>query len=579
MERIRIYRAALALDNFTVGELAAHCGANVNTVRSLLTTRDRGLFEIVGHKHHDGRGRPAQRFRLRDREAVQALLRAQQRLLSDDQDLIDRAAAPLSLPSVEASSAAPVDDLLLTLGWAESQMLRVTGRKPAEVDELIDLAEEAADEILAARAELLDDGTLTRARLIKLYGRLLRLESRRASVDNTDSSEKMILLLSDGFPNQDESGNVTLPHHFSRRTHWNWSATDDDERDRRRSVALTVLMACPTAAPAASGLLTAPGIYPTALPDLAWTYKPSCAERMYTWVGSQGKHRPELSLLLSDWNEGCDFAEDAVATSSSLLNRIIDGECGGAESLRLIEAAAEPQLDGVGGNPELVVGALRAADSSLRAVGLGARLGAADALNLRLRSQTLIARACYRLPGCERSALAQSYATLTSLEEASDRAGVVRAIRGSNSNVIAESAVSALAILAATLRRANLQPMVRARLVGTCREYLRAYALQSPDPIIYPRTAALAAQGLYLFSEEGKPADRALIQALYELDVAARPQHARGQIARALRDYAYARSMGDRKATEHCAMAALHDLAEVPLPRHQRAMAEAYLLA
>jgi RNA polymerase sigma factor (sigma-70 family) len=83
MENLRIYQSAVALDSFTIVELAVHCGANVNTVRSLLTNRSRDLFEVVGYQPRRGRGRRPQLFRVRDREAMQGILRAQQAPLSD----------------------------------------------------------------------------------------------------------------------------------------------------------------------------------------------------------------------------------------------------------------------------------------------------------------------------------------------------------------------------------------------------------------------------------------------------------------------------------------------------------------
>jgi DNA-binding CsgD family transcriptional regulator len=173
MERIRIYRAALALDNFTVGELAAHCRVNANTVRSLVTSRARDYFEVVGHQPHEGPGRPAQRFRLRDREAVQRILRDHRRALSDDQDLTARAGEPRSLPTVEAPDLSPANDLLLTLRWAETQILRAADRPPDQARELVKMAEQAADDVLAAASGLLDEDAMTRVRLLQAFATLL----------------------------------------------------------------------------------------------------------------------------------------------------------------------------------------------------------------------------------------------------------------------------------------------------------------------------------------------------------------------------------------------------------------------
>jgi hypothetical protein len=181
MTRTRIYRAALALDNFTIGELAAHCGANTNTVRNLITTRDRQLFGVVGTQHLEGRGRPARLYRLQNREAVQEVLREQQRALTDDPELIERAAQPLPLPAVHVSDLSPVEDLLVTLSWAETQIPRAAEQEPEEQRVLAEMLEQAADEVLAAPEGLLDTDALDRARLVQAFASLLKTRAGRAS--------------------------------------------------------------------------------------------------------------------------------------------------------------------------------------------------------------------------------------------------------------------------------------------------------------------------------------------------------------------------------------------------------------
>lgn len=107
MENLRIYQSAVALDSFTIVELAAHCGANVNTVRSLVTNRSRDLFEVVGHQPRQGRGRRPQLFRVRNRETMQELLRARQAPLSDGpgRDLTQRGATASGVADVAQGSA------------------------------------------------------------------------------------------------------------------------------------------------------------------------------------------------------------------------------------------------------------------------------------------------------------------------------------------------------------------------------------------------------------------------------------------------------------------------------------------
>jgi hypothetical protein len=181
MERTRIYRAALALDNFTIGELAAHSGANTNTVRNLVTARSRGrpLFEVVGAQQPEGRGRPALRYRLHARDAVQDLLREQQRALTDDPKLIEQAAQPLALPKVHVPQRSAAEDLLLTLSWAESQIPRASAEDDEGQQVLAEMLQQAAEEILTAPEGMLDEEALDRARLVEAFARLLRSRMRR----------------------------------------------------------------------------------------------------------------------------------------------------------------------------------------------------------------------------------------------------------------------------------------------------------------------------------------------------------------------------------------------------------------
>jgi RNA polymerase sigma factor (sigma-70 family) len=127
MENLRIYRSALALDSFTIGELATHCGANVNTVRSLLTNRSRDLFEVVGHQPRQGRGRRSQLFRVRNRETMQELLRARQAPLRDGpgtdltsrsataSGVVDRVRGPAERPVSVDATIAPIKAAVASL--------------------------------------------------------------------------------------------------------------------------------------------------------------------------------------------------------------------------------------------------------------------------------------------------------------------------------------------------------------------------------------------------------------------------------------------------------------------------------
>lgn len=112
MEQLRVYRCALALGSFTITELADYSGVNRNTVRSLVTSRRRADFEVVGKEQPSGRGRPPQMFRLRDHDAVEAWL---QQWLSAIQGVADPVAGSTALGRTELPDS---DDLWSSDGSA-----------------------------------------------------------------------------------------------------------------------------------------------------------------------------------------------------------------------------------------------------------------------------------------------------------------------------------------------------------------------------------------------------------------------------------------------------------------------------
>ncbi|MDQ5820445.1 MAG: hypothetical protein M3540_03290 [Actinomycetota bacterium] len=83
LERLRILAAAVALDRFTVAELAAFAGANENTTRSALQREPGLVAEVAGEERRGGRGRPTKLFEVMDRERVLAEVRGLERLVGD----------------------------------------------------------------------------------------------------------------------------------------------------------------------------------------------------------------------------------------------------------------------------------------------------------------------------------------------------------------------------------------------------------------------------------------------------------------------------------------------------------------
>jgi hypothetical protein len=194
------------------------------------------------------------------------------------------------------------------------------------------------------------------------------------------------------------------------------------------------------------------------------------------------------------------------------------------------------------------------------------------ALRLKWRSElTLLrARALHRA-GEPRRALSMGLANVTWLESvAGGTDGLLSALASARPVAVAEYGVAAIATLMATIRDAPLPLTSRRALVGQCRAYARAHT--AADAVTYPRTAAFAAQALYLLAGERERSDAALITRLYELDVRHRPTDARAQATRPLRDLAYARYRRDDNAAQMHFHEAVESLRSFGLPRHQRVL-------
>jgi hypothetical protein len=98
------------------------------------------------------------------------MLREHQRALGED--LTIDVAEPMELPTTEVQNGASDDDLLLTLGWAESQILRAVDKGGPDASALVKMADEAVGEVSAASANLNDDA-LRRVQLVQAVARLV----------------------------------------------------------------------------------------------------------------------------------------------------------------------------------------------------------------------------------------------------------------------------------------------------------------------------------------------------------------------------------------------------------------------
>jgi len=274
--------------------------------------------------------------------------------------------------------------------------------------------------------------------------------------------------------------------------------------------------------------------------------------------------------LSSDYYEGGDV-QGAVAKATHYMNDVIQQITNPVSQLDYFECAADTLFDGPGGNAGLVVSAIRASEPAFRAAEPQART-TERRLELRMRPLLLGSRAFHVAGDNPHAALRQAYTALCLLEQAAEVEGLLDALASPRPNAVAEHAVATAAILSATTKRKRFgDPDSRRRLVNICRALFGAYALHGRDPVLYPRTAAFAAQFMYLMIEEG---DRPLVEAARSLDIIARPTHTRGQATVDLREHAYARYRGDIAAARAHGVAAIARLERFPLPRHLRVVTE-----
>ena len=178
MERLRILAAAVALGEFTAGQLAAYSGASENTVRSVLR-REARLFRATDSPADsppdppagpEGRpnGRPPRRIRVVDRDAVVREISVLER------EITELARAELSgVPPARDEVADRVAALTVALNsvgraWAAADAgVRHTVCETA-LNTLRDIKPAAGDEQLAKRAAAV--GTLARLTLAESAG-------------------------------------------------------------------------------------------------------------------------------------------------------------------------------------------------------------------------------------------------------------------------------------------------------------------------------------------------------------------------------------------------------------------------
>lgn len=271
--------------------------------------------------------------------------------------------------------------------------------------------------------------------------------------------------------------------------------------------------------------------------------------------------------LHADWFDRRDPCR-ALADGTAFLQALSDGAVNGVEHLDYLAEAVEPVWDSREGDPMLALRAITSVERALVNAERSSASAGTSRLLLRGRYSVLRARAEYRAVRY-RTALDWVLAAITWLENevGGGTDGLVEVLRRSG-NEAAELLVGVLGIYPAVVRRVSLEPAARSCLDELGLRLVETYVRQRSAPI-YPRTAALASQWFYRLIERGNPDDDELIDALYELDVATRPNNARGQSTIPLREFEYATWQGRHADAERYRVEARESLDRFGLRRHE----------
>jgi len=288
----------------------------------------------------------------------------------------------------------------------------------------------------------------------------------------------------------------------------------------------------------------------------------------------------DLDRVSADWFENQD-AHRAVADAKAELVRLRKVGDRPERALVSLEAVIEPACDGPGGDPRLAHDVAVAAEGAFRDAEQDAGSRTLEQIELRSRSQLVIARAGYRA-GFEKQAFVRSLALLTWVAWfVEGRNALLAALRSSLPNGTAAAAIRALGIYPAALRRSGYRRSKQAHFLVLARPFVEAYLHskgQGGAPVIYDRTHALASQWLYALLDVWP--DDPLVPRLIELELMSRPDNARGQATEPLRDFELARRAGDIRERERQRVEAKARLEAFPLERHlQMVERQRYLAA
>ena len=176
MKRIRILAAAAALREFTIAELSAYSGANVNTVRSIVN-REKERFEEVGEREDQAMGRPAKRYRVRNVEDIRTELEQLEAEVDD-----------VEVAAIEGEAESE-EDRLAAVVVAEDALLR--SLRSDHLEERQVLAETAQRSALQGLGDLetaamVEESLIRRAKGIGGVARLAASDAGGGSLDEAD---------------------------------------------------------------------------------------------------------------------------------------------------------------------------------------------------------------------------------------------------------------------------------------------------------------------------------------------------------------------------------------------------------
>jgi hypothetical protein len=296
----------------------------------------------------------------------------------------------------------------------------------------------------------------------------------------------------------------------------------------------------------------------------------------------------DVERMLDCWETGRD-RELALRTSTGILDEVV-ARTWDPVSQGGFASAIEIQFEASGGDIGLALAALHASEAAHMRAAERQSPVSDRGLELWLRVPVLRARTLHRSLDGPRLALEHSYSALCWLlhqAPAGSLEGLGRMLSRPIANPLAQHAVAVLGIHAATVRRApQLSLTGKARLVSEIRSLATACVMPAGhEPVVYPRTHALATQAFFLFNDlvscgADEPGDVDLVVRLHDLAEVTRPDTARAGATRALFEKEWLGLLGDHGGALEMAARARADLAAFELTGHlQRAERYGYLAA